>query len=229
MPLAGPVTTMRRGVNLAPIRPAPGSEGLLQQFVRGKEKPRGVAWFGARSFWGHVCHLIAAGIASEGVDSRHWMTPDDPENLRARIVEVLGGGDPTAATLVDGLGRELYIDFIADTGDDVGVSRAVARLLFAPYELPDPDRPGAFLAAPRGELLVCGGDTAYPVATAQEITNRVIVPFNQVLEALPPDPTPRVLLGIPGNHDWYDGLDGFGRMFRRRPGREAEPTSVAGV
>jgi hypothetical protein len=25
----------------------------------------------------------------------------------------------------------------------------------------------------------------------------------------------RVLLGIPGNHDWYDGLDGFGRMFRR--------------
>jgi hypothetical protein len=24
-----------------------------------------------------------------------------------------------------------------------------------------------------------------------------------------------VLLGIPGNHDWYDGLDGFGRLFRR--------------
>jgi hypothetical protein len=26
---------------------------------------------------------------------------------------------------------------------------------------------------------------------------------------------PRVLLGVPGNHDWYAGLDGFGRMFRR--------------
>jgi len=24
-----------------------------------------------------------------------------------------------------------------------------------------------------------------------------------------------VLLGIPGNHDWYDGLDGFARLFRR--------------
>ena len=24
-----------------------------------------------------------------------------------------------------------------------------------------------------------------------------------------------MLLGIPGNHDWYDGLDGFARMFRR--------------
>jgi hypothetical protein len=27
-----------------------------------------------------------------------------------------------------------------------------------------------------------------------------------------------VLLGIPGNHDWYDGLDGFGRFFRRKAG-----------
>ena len=32
----------------------------------------------------------------------------------------------------------------------------------------------------------------------------------------------RVLLGIPGNHDWYDGLDGFGRLFRRKA-HEAPP------
>ncbi len=71
------------------------------------------------------------------------------------------------------------------------------------------------MVAPRGDLLLFGGDTAYPVATAQEITNRVLVPFNQVLEDLDDD-QPRVLMGIPGNHDWYDGLDGFGRLFRRR-------------
>src|SRR5262249_51370516 len=121
--------------------------------------------------------------------------------------------------------RDLYVDFVADTGDDVAVSRAVARLVFAPYELPDPDRPGAFLLAPRGEILLFGGDTAYPVATAQELSNRVIAPWNQVLEALPSDGRHRVLLGVPGNHDWYDGLDGFARMFRRRvPGTEAKPS-----
>jgi hypothetical protein len=112
----------------------------------------------------------------------------------------------------------------------VTVSRAVARLMFADYELPDPDREGAFLLAPRGEILLFGGDTAYPVATAQEITNRVIVPFNQVLEGAQPGP-PRVLLGIPGNHDWYDGLDGFARMFRRNADDEegvARP-SVVGI
>ena len=118
---------------------------------------------------------------------------------------------PTARSLAEALGRDLWIDFVADTGDDVAVSRAVARLVFAPYELPDPDRPGRVPAAPRGDILFFGGDTAYPVATAQEILNRVIVPWNQVLRgAARRRRDARVLLGIPGNHDWYDGLDGFG-------------------
>ena len=108
------------------------------------------------------------------------MTPDEPAALRARIVELLGG-DPAGASLTEGLGRDVYVDFVADTGDDVAVSRAVARLVFAPYELPDPDQPGQFLTAPRGDILFFGGDTAYPVGTAQEILNRVIVPWNQVL------------------------------------------------
>jgi hypothetical protein len=194
---------------------------VVPRFLRGREKSRGVVWFGARSFWGHLRHLLSAAIASENVDSRDWMTSEPPDVLRARIVEVLGG-DTARASLTEGVGRDVYIDFVADTGDDVAVSRAVARLVFASYELPDPDRPGELLTAPRGDILFFGGDTAYPVATAQEILNRVIVPWNQVLEALPAEPPPgdgrqRVLLGIPGNHDWYDGLDGFARMFRRRP------------
>ena len=175
-----------------------------------------MVWFGARSFWGHLRHLIASAIASESVDSRDWMTPDEPQALVARIAKVLGG-DESAPTLLEALDRDLYVDFVADTGDDVSVSRAVARLVFAAYELPDPDKPGGCLCAPRGDILLFGGDTAYPVATAQELTNRVIVPWNQVLRELPDDGRRRVLLGVAGNHDWYDGLDGFGRMFRRRP------------
>jgi hypothetical protein len=191
-----------------------------------------VVWFGVRSFWGHLRHFLAAAIATEDVDSRDWMTADDPFELKARVAVALGAGAASNAecSLVEALDRDLWLDFVADTGDDVAVSRAVARLVFADYELPDPDHDGAFLHAPRGEILLFGGDTAYPVATAQEITNRVIVPFNQVLESLPAGP-PRVLLGIPGNHDWYDGLDGFARMFRRNADDEegvARP-SVVGI
>lgn len=210
----------------SPARPGPVPQGIIRRFTRGTEHPRGVVWFGARSFWGHTRHFLASALATQNIDSRDWMTPDEPLDLMGRIADRLGG-NPRATTLVEALDRDLYVDFVADTGDDVSVSRAVARLVFAPYELPDPDRPGEYLVAPRGEILLFGGDTAYPVATAEELMNRVVAPWNQVLAALPDDGRPRVLLGVPGNHDWYDGLDGFGRMFRRpSPGMVARPSAT---
>lgn len=212
------------------LRPDPLRKGEIRpNFVRGKVSPRGVVWFGVRSFWGHLRHFVASGIATEDIDSRDWMTPDEPEALAQRVIAALGG-DPSASSVVEALGRDLYIDYISDTGDDVSVSAAVAELLVSELELPDPDRPGETLIAPRGEMLLFGGDTAYPVATAQEITNRVLVPFNQAIEKRGPG-RDRVLLGIPGNHDWYDGLDGFARMFRRRDEEDdaAARPSMVGV
>jgi hypothetical protein len=186
----------------------------VRRFTRGRDKPRGVKWFGVQSFWGHLRHLAAVAIATEDVDSRSWMSPDRPTDLLARTVNVLGA-EPRS-TLTESLDRDLWIDYVADTGDDAAVSRAVAGLVFTQFRLPDPTHPGAELSAPRGDLLVFGGDTAYPVATAEEITNRVLVPWNQVLTTQPGG-SERVLLGVPGNHDWYDGLDGFQRLFRHRP------------
>jgi hypothetical protein len=170
-------------------------------------------------------NLFASAVATQSVDSRDWMTPDDPQSLLDRIGQLLGG-TPGATTLVEALGRDLFIDFVADTGDDAAVSRAVGHLLFADYELPDPDAPGHFLLSPRGEILLFGGDTAYPVATAEELLNRVVAPWNQVLQTVRADGRVRVLMGVPGNHDWYDGLDGFGRLFRRpAPGVVARPSA----
>jgi hypothetical protein len=215
--------------HVGPARPRPiDPEDVETRFVRGREHPRGVVWFGVRSFWGHLRHFVASAIATEDVDSRDWMTADPPHAMVARVAEALGARH-SAPTLVESLGRDLWIDYLADTGDDTAVSRAVARLVFAEYELPDPRRPGEHVSTPRGDILLFGGDTAYPVATAQEITNRVLVPFNQILEASPTG-APHVLLGIPGNHDWYDGLDGFGRMFRRHIEAEEElRPSVIGI
>jgi hypothetical protein len=210
------------------MRLEPASGELRRKFVRGRVSPRGVVWFGVRSFWGHLRHFLAAAIATEDIDSRDWMNPDDPVDLTRRVAEILGGA-PDQTDLVSALGRDLWIDYVSDTGDDVSVSGAVARLLVETYELSDPAEPERSTSLPRGDLLLFGGDTAYPVATAQEIANRVLVPFNKTIEARL-DAKQRVLLGIPGNHDWYDGLDGFGRMFRRREtGAEDLRPSMVGV
>jgi hypothetical protein len=199
-----------------PVIPKPRPEDVPKLFYRrGSRWPRAIAWLGFKSFWGHLWHLAASVIATEDIDSRDWMQPDTARALTKKLAETVGALRPDAATLAEALDDDVWIDFVADTGDDFSLSKAVAKLIASHYEVDDPDAPGQRLVLPRGHVLVFGGDTAYPVATDIEIHNRVIVPFNQVLRTAF-DGKPRALLGVPGNHDWYAGLDGFGRMFRAR-------------
>src|SRR5262245_26932169 len=119
------------------IRPAPIDPARYPRFyTRGHKSPRAIAWFGLRSFSGHLRHLISSAIASENIDSRDWMHADPPERLGEQIVRLLGRPDPDededeeprtsksppATSVTQGLGRDLWIDFIADTGDDSSVA-----------------------------------------------------------------------------------------------------------
>ena len=57
---------------------------------------------------------------------------------------------------------------------------------------------------PHGEILIMGGDQCYPQATREEYKKRLLLPFSWAFTVAEPD---RKLFAIPGNHDWYDGLD----------------------
>ena len=184
-------------------------------FRRGSKEPYGIRWFGSTALLGHLRHLTAERLASAQLDTRDWMRAQAPAALLrevARVLDAPNEGD----TLVDRLGRDVWIDYVADTGDDGEVSAAVAGMVFAEYALQD----GSGRVLPRGDLLVFGGDTAYPLSSAPEIARRLTHPWNQVLARQGPPSRARVMLAIPGNHDWYDGLDGFARLFRRDPLRE---------
>ncbi len=197
-----------------PVRLEPRGDGPAPLvFRQGARAPYAVRWYGVTALFGHFRNFIARAIASESVDSRDWMRPLEPAEMLQRAVRVLGGA-PEAPSLVEALGRPMWLDFVADTGDDRDVSHAVGKLVAATYIVKDDA--GEERTLPRGEVLLFGGDTAYPVATAEEIDRRLVQPWNEAFGE--PDETPRLLLGIPGNHDWYDGLDGFGRLFRRGVG-----------
>ena len=192
-----------------------GSEPSPMAFRRGARQPYGIRWFGSTALLGHLRHLTAERLATGQLDTRDWMRAQAPGDLLrevARVLEARGDG----ATLTERLGREVWIDFVADTGDDSDVSLAVAGMVFAEYALQD----GSGRVLPRGDLLIFGGDTAYPLSSAPEIARRLTHPWNQVLAGLGPPSRARALLAIPGNHDWYDGLDGFARLFRRDPVRD---------
>lgn len=207
-------------------KPLPRATSRVLRFATDLRPFRGIAWFGVLSFWGHLQHFAASAIATGDIDARDWMTPDTPRELLARVASELGG-DVEALSLSEALGRPVIIDYIADTGDDPAVSEAVAKIVFQAHTVREVGS-GETMTLPRGDILLFGGDTAYPVATTFEIHDRVIAPFNRALEG--DDDTKRVLLGIPGNHDWYAGLDGFARMFRRRAiplsPRDEEPSTA---
>jgi hypothetical protein len=196
----------------APVKLEPrGDRRAPLVFREGAQPPYAIRWYGATSLFGHFRNLVASAIASESIDSRDWMRPLAAAEMLESVTRVLGL--PNRGTLAGSSDRPLWIDWVADTGDDHDVSRAVGEMIFTEYAVTDGD---ATLTLPRGEVLLFGGDTAYPVATAEEIHRRVVQPWNDVLQERDDyRARPRVLLGIPGNHDWYDGLDGFARFFRR--------------
>jgi hypothetical protein len=110
---------------------------------------------------------------------------------------------------------QLWVDYVSDLGDGFNATYSIAWLLAQEkLDLPpgQPKRPGATpLSTQRGELLVMGGDEVYPVANSRAYENRTKGPYAAALPHV--EGTPPVMVALPGNHDWYDGLTAFIRIF----------------
>ncbi|WP_433299946.1 metallophosphoesterase [Actinoplanes sp. CA-030573] len=105
---------------------------------------------------------------------------------------------------------EMWFDYVADLGDGFHATYSVAWLLAQPSLEID----GVEL--PRGRLLMMGGDQVYPLASGDGYESRTKGPYRAALPE-PPAGQPRpALFALPGNHDWYDGLTAFLRLFARR-------------
>lgn len=176
---------------------------------------------------GAVKQLVLHALYKGEFDPHDWMTgnvvtydaPADGEFWFDYIADL---GDGQAATYTNAL--VLQDDLFVD-----GALDEVARKRGADAQLPAMlgARPAGWSTLPRGRLLVVGGDTAYPVADAINLDGHVRQPFTWAYRDLVAagrlvddegrGAPPVDLYGIPGNHDYYDLLSGFRRVFRATP------------
>jgi Calcineurin-like phosphoesterase len=105
--------------------------------------------------------------------------------------------------------EELWIDYVADMGDGWDSTYAVAQTVMR-STLSLRDETGATHETRGGEVLVLGGDEVYPTASVKAYEERTLQPWRSAMRGQRPPPH---LFAVPGNHDWYDGLVSFMRLF----------------
>lgn len=104
---------------------------------------------------------------------------------------------------------ELWLDYVADLGDGWDATYSIAWLLSRPQLRINDEGIGRVL--PRGDVLLMGGDQVYPTASHLAYERRFKAPYTAAFPYAANEPPS--LLAIPGNHDWYDGVGGFLRLF----------------
>jgi len=114
---------------------------------------------------------------------------------------------------------EIWIDVVSDTGDGFNSTFSIAKTVAQKtltFKYTDKAGTEQTVTTPRAKILIFGGDLVYPFPTVEEYTNRFKIPLasagDDVAELTKEDDRPH-LYAIPGNHDWYDGLGNFIKLF----------------
>ncbi len=175
------------------------------KWLLGQQLVAGMKWIAVYALYG------------EKLDARDWM--------RAEWVED-GSEQDFQKDWQQRSGDAFWFDYFADSGDGQQSTYNMAYLamsdLWLDKENSQPTADAVSLdkkgyPLPRGEFLFVGGDTAYHISDFSTLAERFQKPFNWAYDDVfgnqekPANKKP--IFAIPGNHDYYDALDGFHRQF----------------
>jgi hypothetical protein len=152
-----------------------------------------------------------------------------------RLVEAMGSGDGKSfydyTCEYEDNGKEIcrldttkprdsiWIDYVGDVGDGWNSTYSIAYHLAETgrtFNYTDKDTNTKHQAeTERGALLIFGGDEVYPTASREMYEERLLAPYETALRYT--HGTHPHVFAIPGNHDWYDSLVAFTRLFTSRP------------
>lgn len=191
----------------------------------GFSKP--VAWLLGRQLMSAVKWMLLFAAFQGRLDIRDWMKTE------------VTAFPETADT------DEFWFDYFADSGDGQMAMYSLAYLFMSDLwaegsadALPATNSELGFeqsaqrkFLLPRGSFLLDAGDASYHIADYSTLAYRFQLPFvwayrDLVSEGKLADGERRPVFGVPGNHDYYDELDGFNRQFRQPASREDAPTKT---
>lgn len=181
----------------------------MSDYIFGKKQPPhkrwAVAWYNPFVLLRSLKEMLSTTDQIRNLDRREMYSP----NLR--LIHI--GEEKRDA--------DFWWDFVSDSGDAGNATYTVAREMQKDYLNPavcsdvklTEKLPEKF---PKGELLVLGGDLAYPGASVEEYQYRL----TEMWVASSPDQNVqenrdalRPSLSIPQNHDWFDNISTFSRYF----------------
>ena len=183
--------------------------------LRRKQLPQMVDWFDPGLLVKIGIRDIISGTIGQYADQRLMQAASDHASSESELVARYDYSNPYDADARKRLHMDeqggVWIDYVADLGDGFEATYAIAYLM-AKERLPvkGSTRKSQDHELPAGQVLIMGGDQAYPQATPLEYQRRLIDPYSW---AFTTDHPTRKLFAIPGNHDWYDGLNAFSSLF----------------
>lgn len=159
------------------------------------EQRKMVAWFHPPQLIDTGMRAALASIFGTYADRRDLMATGKPPRIHDELAS----------------DREVWIDYIADVGDGWESTYTLAWLL-GQKSL---KVAGVGQELSRGQALILGGDQVYPTAKRDEYHHRFVGPYQASLPSFDESGAQRApfMYAIPGNHDWYDGLTSFMRLF----------------
>jgi hypothetical protein len=207
-----------KGPRLDPMLDASGSTEAAT-LPRAKQKPM-VGWYDPRQlvqtgvqvavstiFGRHADHRLVEAMASGDLKERFYdytyHYKDDGKDLC----------EPDETRPRD----SIWIDYVSDVGDGWHSTYAIAyHLAETGHTFAYKDREGKECRAEtrRGDVLIFGGDEVYPTASRIEYKERLLGPYETALRNT--NENHPHAFAIPGNHDWYDSLVTFTRLFTSR-------------
>ena len=176
------------------------------------KQPTMVNWYDPRQLFATARKAIISGTFASYADNREMQAALD---LEKKSIDC--STDSESKLKLD----EIWIDYVSDTGDGFNSTYTVADLVAQSLKVKlNPDYSGDRKSETSnwdlsaGQLLILGGDQVYPTPSMNEYDTRFKIPFCAASKKHhTDDKINRKMFAIPGNHDWYDGLGNFIKLF----------------